>query len=162
MLCFPYAPTIGARRRRLLKLQLVAGIFVLSTAGIASASPSKFDLVCQVIAYEASGVVSPASLRLTHGLHYTMRYRVDLAAGVYCAGDCPRTGAFQRVDPDALVFADESYGTMDFYDMRISRTSGQFYRMRYTRSRSELDEGPCAVEPFSGFPPPPAPPPRRF
>lgn len=124
--------------------------FIFAVGLIAAAQSGvgqQFDLAC-------SG--SRRELGTGTTAEWSNTYRVDLATGVYCLGDCTSTERIREVTPLSITLDDQTSrfgrsrtvldrarGTITI-DLTSSAVPGRFMAYRV--------EGTCVPRPFSGFP----------
>lgn len=138
-------------RSTILGLSIAAAL-----APAATAADGQFNLSC-------SGTlrsIVPALLR-DQTEPYTNVYRIDLAAGKWCSGDCTAQFDFVSVSPTALVLEDKNVDTPRQHDTlnnRISRETGAHSIVAESgigHSRLAMFwKGQCEKAPFTGFPKP--------
>lgn len=121
-----------------------------STVLVPTASAAdQFDLVCEGTRSIRAG--APAE-------PHSYGFRVDLAAKRWCWQTCERVYSIQEVQPDRIVFQDESEDTFRKRSVStntVSRVNGEhrllFIEVRPLPATMET-VGQCTPAPFSGFP----------
>ena len=128
--------------------------FVLALGLIAHsahASERQFDLVCTRTSHSES-------ISGSHDSQDVVEYRMDLGAGLFCAGECTRTSRFVDVRPDVIVLFDD-----DKVDPSLGRTTNHIEISRQTGAYTGWDsiaaitsstqtKGDCTPAPFKAFP----------
>lgn len=126
-------------------MRLIA--LALLLIGSPAFAADQFDLVC----------TGKQRLRLTGDWKpVTVRYRVDLAAKVYCTFECASLSSIHSADAARITFqaSDEAASPASGYvDHYVDRTDGTW--KNYVSTGRDLivdDEGRCEPAQFSGFP----------
>lgn len=124
---------------------------MLATAGAADT----FDLLC-------AGQVSTESIAENKTESYSHRYRVDLASGQWCEGDCSEINLIAKVNPGSIVFenVDKDAPSERVRQINnVSRETGQHLALyTYRSSAGPMSiltirwRGICERADFSGFP----------
>ncbi|MFN3858150.1 MAG: hypothetical protein ACK4RV_10390 [Caulobacter sp.] len=124
---------------------------VAITALIASlvAAPAlaadQFDLLCTgTVKWRATGAAEP----------WSSRYRVDLAAKIWCQGECTETRPLVSADNSRIVFVerDAPGQRRDLEWHRVSRTTGKLTHYVSSGSLYMDVEANCEPAAFSGMP----------
>ncbi|GAA0760589.1 hypothetical protein FHS52_001081 [Erythromicrobium ramosum] len=129
---------------------------IAALAAPANAASEQFNLLCTGTMTETS-TFSPDKAS-----QYQKEFRIDLASGRWCEGECKRPSNFATVEADRLVFIDheDETKTLDSRSLEmVDRTTGKHssYVMviaygRQKLTSSSVSEGDCEIRPFSGFP----------
>ncbi|WCT75039.1 hypothetical protein PQ455_07440 [Sphingomonas naphthae] len=114
---------------------IIMAIGLLATPALAA---DQFDLIC--------------TAKKT-----TVRYRVDLARGEWCDGDCKVTRKITAVTTGFLTLVDENPTSEHAYreSTTVNRVDGSWYTMSYFTWSSRVPsatKGTCEPTAFTGFP----------
>lgn len=127
------------------KIALVVGML----AAVPAQAADRFDLKCEGTRSETVGEAGePISFSVT----------IDLSSNRYCLGTCWRVDTIQEVQPDRIVFREESKKTLrerSFFKHEVDRQTGKYERLlieTYPFSNYLKEEAECVPAAFRGFP----------
>jgi len=83
---------------------------------------------------------------------FTRIFRIDLASGRYCDGDCTSTRAIFRVEDNKITFFDSFSQSGLGSEQSVNRETGELFEGRIGVDATTLSFGQCERRPFSGFP----------
>ncbi|MBY0307940.1 MAG: hypothetical protein K2Q09_04280 [Phycisphaerales bacterium] len=111
--------------------------------------PAAFDLWCEGTKSRVDGTGIKES-------HYEHAFRVDLAAGRYCDGDCSMTRAIMRIEPTKITFygSDQPGLSGSWSELSVNRESGELADEFMGVNSWTTTNAKCERRPFSGFPQP--------
>jgi hypothetical protein len=119
---------------------------------MAAAAAAAFNLVC-------TGTMTVAGGDRDGATPYRTTYRIDLASGKYCEGDCPLLRDIAEVQPSRITLdqrGNPAPGASDYAINVIDRTSGEQTILTSSGRRGALlyvkSTGRCESQPFTGFP----------
>lgn len=119
----------------------------------ATAAVAAFNLVC-------SGTVTSEMSSQKKSEPYTYTYRINLNAGLYCAGPCKAQGKIHEIQPTRLILADVRTDTSKeryIETNSIDRETGAHFilissEMPLLPNSLKKWTGSCEKAPFTGFP----------
>ena len=113
-----------------------------------AAAASAFNLSCDVERHTMQ-MVGP----VTAPTRVTLTYRIDLAMGRWCEGECRETSSIAVLDDQHIVLTNIGSKTAAFDRLIINRESGSFeWATGYVGAWSRVDKGFCTRATFTGFP----------
>jgi hypothetical protein len=114
-------------------------------AGQAQAATEQFDLVCRGTVSKGHG----AKPELTDE-----HYRVDLAKGQWCGGECTHVRAIAEVTPSRITFDKRDDPLKREYALHlVERTTGEWYYSLGPVAERWTIQGQCEPAPFTGINP---------
>lgn len=119
---------------------------------MAAAAAAAFNLVC-------TGTVTVAGGDRDGARPYRTAYRIDLASGKYCEGDCRLVRDIAEVQPTRITLDERGNvapGSSDYSINVIERDSGAQTILTASGRRGAMlyvkSTGRCESQPFTGFP----------
>lgn len=83
---------------------------------------------------------------------FSRTFRLDLASGRYCDGDCTSTRAIFRVEDNKITFFDSFSQSGLGSEQSVNRENGAFFEGHIGVNATTMANGQCERRPFSGFP----------
>jgi hypothetical protein len=110
-------------------------------------STAAFDLLCE-------GTETRISKAGVQEVAFSRSFRLNLASGRYCDGDCTSTRAIFRVEDTKITFYDTYRDTYPSYggEQSVNRENGELFEGHIGVDGTTMANGRCERRPFSGFP----------
>ncbi len=104
-----------------------------------------FDLLCQ-------GTETRISKAGVQEAAFTRSFRLDLASGRYCDGECATTRPIFRVEETKITFYDTYGQTGRGSEQSVNRENGELFEGHIGVDGTTTASARCERRPFSGFP----------